>query len=261
MMQDMRPSGGGKVRLTFTMPSRGLIGYHNEFLTDTRRHRHHEPAVRRLSALGRIDRRPGEGFADLVPRNGAAVQYSLFSLQERGQLFVDPGEKVYIGMILGEHSRENDLEVNPIREKKLTNIRAAGKDEALLLVPPRRMSLEQAIAYIEDDELVEVTPSAIRIRKALPQPERAQEDGEARRQRGLSFRYNAVAVRQQGVRAFGPGTPFFLPKPFVLNTLSSLFARSIRSCHKYAMICHRGSSVLCCISGGCIRKLPRITEL
>ena len=96
---------------------------------------------------------------------GEAVHYALFYLQERGTLFVDPGEKVYVGMILGEHSRGSDLEVNPIKEKKLTNIRAAGKDDAMLLIPPRRMSLEQAIAYIEDDELVEVTPGAVRLRK------------------------------------------------------------------------------------------------
>ena len=108
------------------------------------------------------------------------MQYSLFSLQERGTLFVDPGDKVYVGLILGEHSRANDLEVNPIKEKKLTNIRAAGKDEALLLIPPRRMSLEQAIAYIEDDELVEVTPSAIRLRKRFLDPnERKKNDRKA----------------------------------------------------------------------------------
>ncbi len=168
-MQDMRPSGGGKVRLTFLIPSRGLIGYHNEFLTDTRG----TGIMNRLFAgyqpwAGSI---AGRVKGSLISsEDGAAVQYSLFSLQERGQLFVDPGEKVYVGMILGEHSRENDLEVNPIKEKKLTNIRAAGKDEALLLTPPRRMSLEQAIAYIEDDELVEVTPSAVRIRKRYLDP-------------------------------------------------------------------------------------------
>ena len=168
-MQDMRPSGGGKVRLTFLIPSRGLIGYHNEFLTDTRG----TGIMNRLFAgyqpwAGSI---AGRVKGSLISsEDGAAVQYSLFSLQERGQLFVDPGEKVYVGMILGEHSRENDLEVNPIKEKKLTNIRAAGKDEALLLIPPRRMSLEQAIAYIEDDELVEVTPSAVRIRKRYLDP-------------------------------------------------------------------------------------------
>ena len=163
-MQDMRPSGGGKLRLTFIIPSRGLIGYHGEFLTDTRG----TGIMNRLFAGYQPWAGPMEGRLKgslISSENGEAVQYSLFSLQERGTLFVDPGERVYVGMILGEHSRGNDLDVNPVREKKLTNIRAAGKDEALLLVPPRRMSLEQAIAYIEDDELVEVTPSAIRLRK------------------------------------------------------------------------------------------------
>ena len=169
-LQDMRPSGGGKVRLTFIIPSRGLIGYHGEFLTDTRG----------TGVMNRIFNGYGPWKGNMEGRRngslisseaGEAVQYSLFSLQERGTLFVDPGEKVYVGMILGEHSRENDLDVNPIKEKKLTNIRAAGKDEALLLVPPRRMSLEQAIAYIEDDELVEVTPAAIRLRKRYLDPQ------------------------------------------------------------------------------------------
>ncbi|HVE22019.1 MAG TPA: translational GTPase TypA [Acidocella sp.] len=163
-MTDLRPSGGGKQRLTFRIPARGLIGYHGEFLTDTRG----TGVMNRLFAgygpwKGAIEgRRNG---ALISSEDGEAVQYSLFSLQERGTLFVNPGDKVYVGMILGEHSRENDLDVNPVREKKLTNIRAAGKDEALLLVPPRRMSLEEAIAYVEDDELVEVTPSAVRLRK------------------------------------------------------------------------------------------------
>jgi GTP-binding protein len=168
-MQDMRPSGGGKVRLTFHIPSRGLIGYHGEFLTDTR-------------GTGMMNRlflgyRPWAGAIEgrrngslISNSDGEAIQYALFYLQERGTLFVDPGVKVYVGMILGEHSRDNDLEVNPIKEKKLTNIRAAGKDEALLLIPPRKMSLEQAIAYIEDDELVEVTPGAIRLRKRYLDP-------------------------------------------------------------------------------------------
>ncbi|WP_376098813.1 translational GTPase TypA [Roseomonas sp. CCTCC AB2023176] len=169
VMQDMRPSGGGKVRLTFHIPSRGLIGYHGEFMTDTR-------GTGMLTRLflgyqpwaGPIEgRRNGSLISN---SDGEAVQYALFYLQERGALFVDPGVKVYVGMILGEHSRDNDLEVNPIKEKKLTNIRAAGKDDALLLIPPRRMSLEQAIAYIEDDELVEVTPSAIRLRKRYLDP-------------------------------------------------------------------------------------------
>jgi GTP-binding protein len=163
-LRDMRPTGGGKVRLTFHMPSRGLIGYHGEFLTDTRG----TGIMNRLFAgfgpwRGTLEgRRNG---ALISNSDGEAVQYALFALQDRGTLFVSPGEKVYLGMILGEHSRDNDLDVNPIKEKKLTNIRAAGKDEALLLIPPRKMSLEQAIAYIEDDELVEVTPGAVRLRK------------------------------------------------------------------------------------------------
>ena len=166
---DIRPSGGDKQRLTFRIPSRGLIGYHGEFLTDTRG----TGVMNRLFAgygpwKGKIEgRRNG---ALISSEDGEAVQYALFYLQDRGVLFVSPGEKVYVGMILGEHSRENDLDVNPIKEKKLTNIRAAGKDEALLLTPPRKMSLEQAIAYIEDDELVEVTPSAVRIRKRYLNP-------------------------------------------------------------------------------------------
>ncbi len=169
VMQDMRPSGGGKVRLTFRIPARGLIGYHGEFLTDTRG----------TGIMNRIF----DGYAPWVGpmegrRNGSlissepgeAVQYALWYLQERGTLFVDPGDKVYVGLILGEHSRESDLDVNPIKEKKLTNVRASGKDEAMLLIPPRRMSLEQAIAYIEDDELVEVTPTAVRLRKRFLDP-------------------------------------------------------------------------------------------
>jgi GTP-binding protein len=178
-MQDMRPSGGGKLRLTFIIPSRGLIGYHGEFLTDTRG----TGIMNRLFAGYQPWAGPIEGRRNgslISSENGEAIQYSLFSLQERGTLFVDPGDKVYVGLILGEHSRANDLDVNPIKEKKLTNIRAAGKDEALLLVPPRRMSLEQAIAYIEDDELVEVTPSAIRLRKRYLDPhERKRADRRA----------------------------------------------------------------------------------
>ncbi len=168
-MQDMRPSGGGKVRLTFHIPSRGLIGYHGEFLTDTRG----TGIMNRLFLGYGPWAGPMEGRRNgslISSENGVTVQYALWYLQERGTLFVDPGEKVYVGMILGEHSRGSDLEINPIKEKKLTNIRAAGKDEAMLLIPPRRMSLEQAIAYIEDDELVEVTPSSIRLRKRYLDP-------------------------------------------------------------------------------------------
>jgi GTP-binding protein len=168
-LQDMRPSGGGKVRLTFRIPSRGLIGYHGEFLTDTRG----SGIMNRLFDgygpwVGAIEGRRNGSL--ISTEGGEAIQYALWYLQERGTLFVNPGDKVYVGLILGEHSRGSDLDVNPIKEKKLTNIRAAGKDEAMLLIPPRRMSLEQAIAYIEDDELVEVTPGAVRLRKRYLDP-------------------------------------------------------------------------------------------
>jgi len=168
-LRDMRPSGGGKIRLTFHIPSRGLIGYHGEFLTDTRG----TGIMNRLFAgygpwKGPLEGRRNGALISTEP--GEAIHYSLFYIQERGTLFVSPGDKVYQGMILGEHSRESDLEVNPIKEKKLTNIRAAGKDDAMLLIPPRRMSLEQAIAYVEDDELVEVTPGAVRLRKRYLDP-------------------------------------------------------------------------------------------
>jgi GTP-binding protein len=168
-MHDMRPSGGGKVRMTFKIPTRGLIGYHGEFLTDTRG----TGIMNRLFAgygpwKGPIEGRRAGALISTEP--GEAVHYALFYIQERGVLFVSPGDKVYQGMILGETARENDLEVNPIKEKKLTNIRAAGKDDAMLLIPPRKMSLEQAIAYVEDDELVEVTPAAIRLRKRFLDP-------------------------------------------------------------------------------------------
>ncbi len=168
-LQDMRPSGGNKVRLTFIMPSRGLIGYHGEFLTDTRG----TGIMNRLFHGYGPWKGPIEGRRNgslISTEAGEAVHYALFYIQERGTLFVDPGDKVYEGLILGENSRASDLEVNPIKEKKLTNIRAAGKDDAMLLIPPRRMSLEQAIAYIEDDELVEVTPSAVRLRKRYLDP-------------------------------------------------------------------------------------------
>jgi len=168
-MQDMRPSGGGKVRLTFNIPSRGLIGYHGEFLTDTRG----TGIMNRLFEgyhpwAGPIE---GRRVGSLISsEGGTAVHYALFYLQDRGTMFVNPGDAVYVGMILGEHNRGSDLDINPIKEKKLSNVRAAGKEDAMILTPPRRMSLEQAIAYIEDDELVEVTPSVIRLRKRYLDP-------------------------------------------------------------------------------------------
>ena len=168
-MSDMRPSGGGKTRLGFIAPSRGLIGFLGVLMNDTRG----------TGVMSRVfhgygphrgsldDRRRG---ALISTGDGEAVGYALHNLEERGILFVEPGERVYRGMIVGEHSRNNDLEVNPLKAKQLTNIRAAGKDDAIRLTPARRLRLEEAISYIAGDELVEVTPKSIRLRKALLDP-------------------------------------------------------------------------------------------
>lgn len=165
-MIDMRPSGGGKTRIIFLAPSRGLIGYHGQFLTETRgtgimSRVFHSYGPYRGSVEGR---RNGVLISN---GDGEAVAYALNALEERGILFVSPGEKVYMGMIIGENSRDNDLEVNPLKAKQLTNFRAAGKEDAIRLTPPKIMTLEQAISYIQDDERVEVTPKNIRIRKAI----------------------------------------------------------------------------------------------
>ncbi len=165
-MTDMRPSGGGKTRVTFLAPSRGLIGYQGEFLTDTkgtgimnRLYHSHEPYK------GDI---PGRRNGALISTDqGEAVAYALFNLQDRGVMFVKPQDKVYAGMIVGENSRDNDLEINVLKGKQLTNVRASGTDEAIRLTPPRLMTLEEMIAYIGDDELVEVTPKSLRLRKRL----------------------------------------------------------------------------------------------
>jgi GTP-binding protein len=163
-LKDLRPAGAGKLRIVFHAPSRALIGYHGEFLTDTRG----TGVLNRVFTAyepfkGAIERRH---TGVLVSAElGETTSYALFNLEDRGPLFIGPGEKVYPGMIIGEHTRGNDLDVNPLRAKKLTNIRAAGKDDNILLTPPMRMTLERSIAYIADDELVEVTPKAIRLRK------------------------------------------------------------------------------------------------
>lgn len=164
-MTDMRPSGGGKTRITFSAPSRGLIGYHGEFLSDTRG----------TGIMNRLFEKYGPHKGKIEGRkngvlisNGAgeAVAYALGPLEERGVLMVEPGEALYEGMIIGENAKDDDLEVNPMKSKQLTNFRASGgKDDAIRLTPPRRLTLEQAIAYIDDDELVEVTPKSIRLRK------------------------------------------------------------------------------------------------
>ncbi len=168
-LQTMQPSGPGKTRLVFIAPSRGLIGYHGEFLTDTRgtgvmNRLFHGYGPYRGTIRGR---RNGVLISNA---GGKAVAYALFNLEDRGAIMVEPGDEVYEGMIIGEHSRDNDLEVNPLKGKQLTNIRAAGKDEAVRLTPPMTLSLEQAVAYIADDELVEITPRSIRLRKRLLDP-------------------------------------------------------------------------------------------
>lgn len=165
-MIDMRPSGGGKIRITFLAPSRGLIGYHGQFLTETRGT---GVMSRMFSSYGEY-RGPIEGRRNGVlisNGDGEANNYALKTLEERGVLFVSHGTQIYQGMIVGENSRDNDLEVNPLKAKQLTNFRVSGKEDAIRLTPPKIMTLEQAIAYIQDDERVEVTPKSIRLRKAL----------------------------------------------------------------------------------------------
>jgi GTP-binding protein len=168
-LQDMRPSGGGKTRVTFHVPTRGLIGYHGEFLTDTRGTGIMSRIFHGYAPFkGPIE---GRGNGVLISNSGGtSVAYALWYLQERGPLFIDPGTQVYEGMIIGEHSRGNDLEVNPLKEKQLTNIRTTSKDEAIRLTPPRLMTLERAMAYVGEDELVEVTPKSVRLRKKLLNP-------------------------------------------------------------------------------------------
>ncbi|MES2846355.1 MAG: translational GTPase TypA [Pseudomonadota bacterium] len=166
---EMKPAGVGKTRIIAHVPSRGLIGYHGQFLTDTRG----------TGVLNRIFHAwaPHKGHIQgrrqgvlISMENGSSVPYALWNLEERGRMFIGPQENVYEGMIIGEHSRDNDLEVNPLKGKKLTNVRASGTDEAVRLTPHIRMSLEEAIAYIDDDELVEVTPKIIRLRKRVLDP-------------------------------------------------------------------------------------------
>ncbi|MCX7863503.1 MAG: translational GTPase TypA, partial [Novosphingobium sp.] len=176
---DMRPSGLGKTRIVFSAPSRGLIGYHGEFLSDTRG----TGVMNRLFEKYGPHKGPIQGRVNGVLISncaGEAVAYALNALEERGQLFIRPQDKVYEGMVIGENARPEDLEVNPLRTKQLTNFRSAGKDDAIRLTPPRQMSLEQAIAYIAEDEMVEVTPKSIRLRKAILCPH--QRKKAARRQ-------------------------------------------------------------------------------
>ncbi|MFZ2075166.1 MAG: translational GTPase TypA [Xanthobacteraceae bacterium] len=174
-MIEMRPSGGGRVRLIFYAPTRGLIGYHGELLTDTRG----------TAVMNRLFHAYGPHRGEISGRRngvlistdqGEAVAYAMWNLEDRGPMMIEPGWKVYRGMIVGEHTRGNDLEVNVRKGKKLTNIRTHSKDEAIRLTPPIRMTLEKALAYIEDDELVEVTPKSIRLRKKLLDPNERKRD-------------------------------------------------------------------------------------
>ncbi len=168
-LRDMRPSGTGRQRLVFHAPTRGLIGYQSELLSDTRG----TAILNRLfhsyaPYMGEISAR--HTGALISNGEGEAVTYAMFNLQDRGPMFIEPGAKVYPGMIVGEHTRGNDLEINVLKEKKLSNVRSKGSEEAQVLTPPIRMSLEKALAYIGEDEYVEVTPKSIRLRKAILDP-------------------------------------------------------------------------------------------
>jgi GTP-binding protein len=169
VMSAMNPMDEGYVRIEFEIPARGLIGFRSEFLTDTK-----GEGVMNHSFLdfrpfvGEVEHRKNGALISM--ESGKALAYALFNLQERGVLFIEPGDEVYVGMIIGEHSRANDLEVNPIKGKNLTNVRASGSDDAIKLTPPKKMSLEKALEWIEEDELVEVTPKSIRIRKRYLDP-------------------------------------------------------------------------------------------
>jgi len=172
---EMRPSGGGRLRLVFYGPTRGLIGYQGELLTDTRG----TAIMNRLFHAYAPFKGPIQGRRNGVlisNDSGEAVAYALWNLEDRGPMMIEPGWKVYHGMIVGEHTRDNDLVVNVLKGKKLTNIRTTSKDEAVRLTPPIRMTLEKALAYIGDDELVEVTPKSIRLRKKLLDPNERKRD-------------------------------------------------------------------------------------
>jgi GTP-binding protein len=176
---EMKPSGGGRVRLVFYAPTRGLIGYQSELLTDTRG----------TAIMNRLFHAYGPHKGDIAGRRngvlisndqGDSVAYAMWKLEDRGPMMIEPGWKVYRGMIVGEHTRDNDLEINVLKGKQLTNIRTTSKDEAVRLTPPIRMTLEKALAYIEDDELVEITPKSIRLRKRLLDPNERKRDERSR---------------------------------------------------------------------------------
>ena len=166
ILTNMIKKSNGRVRLEFNIPSRALIGYKDEFLTDT-----HGTGIMNSSFIGYEKYRgdfPARFSGSLVSdRQGKAVAYALGNLEARGKLFIKPGDDVYEGMIIGEYSRDNDLNVNPCKSKKLTNLRAAGKDDAIILAPPIQITLEKAIQFIKEDEMIEITPKVIRLRKTI----------------------------------------------------------------------------------------------
>ena len=168
-MIDMKNFGIGKTRIIFKSPSRGLIGYQSQFMTETkgtgvlnRIFYNYEPYKGDI-----IERRNG---ALISTETGSAVAYAIFNLQDRGIMFIEPQTKIYKGMIVGEHNRDNDLEINVLKGKQLSNVRASGTDKAVTLIPPLKMSLEQMISYIKEDELLEVTPKNLRLRKKYLDP-------------------------------------------------------------------------------------------
>ncbi len=163
-LQDMVPDGKGRVRLDYSIPSRGLIGFHMEFMTLTRGTGIKSHVFEKY-APAKMDPPTRRNGVLISSEQGDAVAFALFNLEERGKMFVSPGERLYVGMVIGIHSRDNDLIVNPVKGKKLTNVRSAGKDENVVLTPPIQLTLESAVEFIEDDELVEVTPKSIRLRK------------------------------------------------------------------------------------------------
>ncbi len=168
-MKSMVPTGDGQTRLEFEIPARGLIGFRSQFLTDTKGEGiMNHSFIEFRPFTGAVEKRQNGALVSM--ENGVALAYSLWNLQDRGVLFIDPQAKTYIGMIIGEHSRPNDLDVNPIKGKNLTNVRASGSDEAIKLVPPRKLNLERAMEWIEEDELIEVTPINIRLRKRYLDP-------------------------------------------------------------------------------------------
>jgi GTP-binding protein len=179
-LQDMRPDGKGRVRLDYLIPTRGLIGFQSEYRTMTsgsgifvHTFDHFGPVKRMARA-----RRPNGALVSMAA--GKALGYALFNLQERGELMIGPGEEVYEGQIVGINARDRDLTVNPLKGKKLTNMRAAGKDDAIALSPPIRFTLEESLEFLEDDELLEVTPRSLRLRKRhLHENQRRRADKQA----------------------------------------------------------------------------------